>query len=312
MRVLIVGAGAIGSLFGFLLARAGPTVVLVGRPPQVATIRDRGIQVEGRQEGTVRVEARSEVPTGAGVDLVLLAVKARDARSASATVARSVRPPVPVVALQNGLGIEEEVTLGLTDGGWPEAARWVVRAVNSYGATELAPGRIRFAGVGELLLPAASGPDAPPARAAEALRGAGIEVRTVPQIDREVWRKLLVNAAINPVTADHHVVNGALRQDPLRGQALRLLREAQEVARAEGYDFPDAEADAELWRVVRATAENRSSMLQDVERGRPTEVDWISGALLAAGRRHGLDLPETRRALERVHRRESLGASQPS
>ena len=188
----------------------------------------------------------------------------------------------------------------------------MVRAVNSYGATWLGPGRVRYAGAGEILLPASGGSGSPAERAASAFVSAGFEVRRVPEIRREVWRKLLVNAAVNPVTADHNVVNGALRKDPLRGQALRLLREAQGVARAEGFDFPDEEADAELWRVVRATAENRPSMLQDVDRGRPTEVEWIDGALLAIGARHGLDLPETRRALERVHRRESLGPSQPS
>lgn len=309
MRVLIVGAGAIGSLFGFLLVRAGRSVILVARPPADMALRNGGLRVEGRIEGTAPVEAVPEVPSEAPVDVVLLAVKARDVRSAARSVARALSKPRPVVALQNGLGIESEVTLGLSDGGWPDPGSWVVRAVNSYGATWLGPGHVRYAGAGELLVPAGPGPAD---RAVELFASAGLEVRRVPDLGREVWKKLLVNASINPVTADHRVPNGALRDDPLRGQALRLLREAQQVARAEGYDFPDAEADAELWRVVRATSENRSSMLQDVERGRPTEIDWISGAILAAGRRHGLDLPETRRALERVHRRESMGPSQPS
>ncbi len=312
MRVLVIGAGAIGSLFGYLLARAGHAVVLVGRPAQVEALRQGGIRVEGLEEGTVSVDAVPEVPSGSSPDLVLLAVKAGDVRAAAHALARSVRGPVPVVALQNGVGIEAELAQGLVEGGWAEPDRWIVRAVNSYGATWLGPGRVRYAGAGELLLSSEGGPDTAAGRAADTFRSAGLEVRRVPEIRREVWRKLLVNAAINPVTADHGVVNGALRMDPLRGQALRLLREAQIVARAEGYEFSDEEAEAELWRVVRATAQNRSSMLQDIERGRPTEVAWISGALVAAGDRHHLDLPETRRALERVHRRESIGPSQSS
>jgi 2-dehydropantoate 2-reductase len=312
VRVLVVGAGAIGSLFGFLIARAGIPVALVGRPSQVEAIRSSGIRVEGLVEGTESVESTGGIPTESAPDLVLLAVKAGDVRTAGEMLARSLSAPMPVVALQNGLGIEAELAAGLSGGGWAHPEDQIVRAVNSYAATALAAGSIRYAGVGEVLLPAVGDPGSPSDRAAAALGAAGIQVRRVPDIAREVWRKLLVNAAINPVTADHGVVNGALRNDPLRGQALRLLREAQLVARAEGYDFPDTEADAELWRVVRATAENRSSMLQDIERGRSTEVEWISGALLSAGERHGLDLPETRRALARVHRRESLGPSQPS
>jgi 2-dehydropantoate 2-reductase len=312
VRVLIVGAGAIGSLFGFLLARAGTSVALVARPDAAAAIRSDGLRVEGRTEGTARVEVATEVPPGTPMDLVLLAVKDKDVRAAAIELGRSLRPPVPVVALQNGLGIERELADGLSQGGWDAPEPLIVRAVNSYGATWLAPGRIRFAGTGELVLPSSESGDAPSDRAALALRAAGLQVRRVPDIRREVWRKLLVNAAINPVTADHAVPNGALRSDPLRGQALRLLREAQMAAGAEGYEFSDDEADAELWRVVRATSENRSSMLQDIDRGRRTEIDWISGAILEAGGRHGLALPETRRALDRVHRRETLGPSQPS
>jgi 2-dehydropantoate 2-reductase len=120
-----------------------------------------------------------------------------------------------------------------------------------------------------------------------------------------------VNAAINPITADQGIENGALLKEPWRGQAERLLREAQAAARAEGFDFSDEEADRELWRVVRATAQNRSSMLQDLDRGRPTEIEAISGEILAAGGRHGIDLPQTRRALQRIRRREAQGPDRP-
>ncbi|HEV2449080.1 MAG TPA: 2-dehydropantoate 2-reductase, partial [Thermoplasmata archaeon] len=169
----------------------------------------------------------------------------------------------------------------------------------------LGPGSIRQAGTGEIVLgrptPAA---EATAAEQFEALfTSAGFTVRRVVDFEREVWRKLLVNAAINPVSADHGVPNGRLADEPWRGQAEALLLEALEVSRAEGFEFSEGEAEAELWKVVRATAANRSSMLQDLRRGRPTEIDAISGELLRRGKSHGLTLPATERAFERIERR---------
>ena len=139
------------------------------------------------------------------------------------------------------------------------------------------------------------------ARAFETLfREAGFSVRTVPAIEREVWRKALVNAAINPVTALHGVPNGDLASEPLRSEALALLDEAYRVAETEPFGLSLAEARRDFDQVVRATAENRSSMLQDLDRGRPTEIEAISGEILRLGEARGLRLPATRAIVERV------------
>jgi 2-dehydropantoate 2-reductase len=139
---------------------------------------------------------------------------------------------------------------------------------------------------------------------ATTFRAAGIPVRVEQDREREIWRKVLVNAAINPVTADHGIPNGRLLLDPYRGQALQLLDEALSVAQAEGVRFTDTDAQRELWRVVRATSDNRSSMLQDLDRGRRTEIDSISGAILDLGRQRGLSLPATDRIVQRIHSKE--------
>lgn len=309
MRIAVYGAGAIGSLFGGLLARAGFNVVLIARRPTVQEVMARGLHLEGRVEDTVRPEARERLSNGDPADLVFLTVKAGDVRAAGEAIGAALASSVPIVALQNGLGIGEQLRDGLAAAGWPDPLSAIVRGTTSYGATLLAPGRVRFAGEGEVVISDRTLVPRTGEIVAETLERAGLTVRRVEDIGLEIWKKLLVNAAVNPVTADHGVENGRLLEEPLRGQAEALLREAQAVAAAEGYRFSDAAADRELWRVVRATAENRSSMLQDLDRGRRTEVEAISGALVALGEKDGIPMPATRRALDRVHRREAERAA---
>jgi 2-dehydropantoate 2-reductase len=192
----------------------------------------------------------------------------------------------------------------------------VVRVVNSLPATLLGPGVVRAAGVGEMVLGSARGASGAATRLfAKLLKEADIPTRTVPDLERELWRKALLNAAINPVTALHGIPNGRLLEEPYRAEAEVLLSEALATSRAFGYDFPDEEVRADLERVVRNTAENRSSMLQDLDRRRPTEVQAISGEILRRGQSKGLDLPATRNAIEAIRsrsRRRPAPRGQPS
>lgn len=309
MRLHVVGPGALGTLFAVRLAAAGHSVTVLGRSDP------SGYPARWRIEGTDPVDAPVEYlgrsdPRGPS-DGVLLAVKAYDLEAAAARL--GPLDPVPVLLIQNGLGIEALAERGLRAAGAVASVARTIRAVVSVPATWIAPGVVRQAGRGEVLLagptPGAAGSDGD--RWAETLGGAGVPVRRVADLPRELWRKLLVNAAINPVTADHRVDNGRLAEDPWRGEALRLLSEARRVAESEGVVFSEEEAERDLFTVVRATAANRSSMRQDVERGRPTEIDAISGALLELGTSHGLDLPATRRVVRRLRGRPAAAASKP-
>lgn len=302
MTIVIYGAGAVGSLFGARFAAAGHRVLLIGRPDHVAAIRERGLHVEGVGAGTFACDAATELPAGTAARLVVLGVKTFDLASAARDVGRRLAP-APVLLPQNGLRVEPGVAAALASAGWPDARARLVRAVHTVPATLVAPGVVRAAGAGEVVLPvpADAGPSGDGARAfAQLFRDAGFSVRIVDSIEREVWRKAIVNAAINPVTAVHRVPNGALAAPPLREEAHALLVEAHAVAAAVGAAGPLAESEADLERVVRGTAENRSSMLQDLDRGRPTEIDAISGAILDLAIARGVDVPATRAAVERV------------
>lgn len=314
MRVVVLGAGAIGCLLAARLHRARHEVLLVGREADVVAIRLHGVRVEGPDGGAYDVPAVDALTAGLSTEALLLAVKTPDLNAAGEEIARRLDPIPPILVLQNGLDVELDLLRALEAAGGSTVPGTVTRAVNSIPATRLGPGQVRPAGTGEILL---ERPDVPGARAAadrfdELLRSAKIPVRRVPEIAREVWRKLIVNAAINPVTADHRIPNGQLARDPWRGQAEALLAEARSVAAAEGFAFAAAELEADLWRIVRATAANRSSMLQDLDRGRPTEIEAISGAVLRRGAAHGLALPATERAYERIRRRAGRGATETS
>ncbi len=304
MRVVVLGAGAIGSLLGARLVSAGHDVLLVGRADHVAAIRADGLRILGREPVVVHPRAATRWEPGEPSDACLVTTKTFDLPAALAEL--GTRPPVPTLLPQNGLGIDRLARSGLRDAGWTEPDRWTVRAVNSIPATLVAPGSVRAAGDGEIVLADAAG--AGPAAAAtdvlaDLLRSGGVWVRRVVDLEAEVWRKAVVNAAINPVTALHGVVNGSVRSDPLRSESLALLREAVATARAESAPLSELQAEEDFDRVSRATAENRSSMLQDLERGRPTEIEAISGELLRRGEARGLSMPATRAAVQAVRER---------
>ena len=313
MKILVVGAGAVGSLLGALFAESGNSALLVGREDHAAAIRARGLRISGPRPRVVHVEASSGIPPGTEADVVLVTTKTFDLAPAVTELAHALSAR-PVLFLQNGIRILPAATAALASAGWVDAATFAVRGVNSIPATLVGPGEVRETGHGEILLPVPSeaGPAAGAARLFRMLfEGARIPVEAVPEFQREVWRKALVNAAINPITAARGVTNGELLEDPPRTEALRLLGEALAVARAAGFGFTSEEVTRDFERVVRATASNRSSMLQDIDRGRPTEIDAISGEILREAARLGLDLPATRAIVSEITTRTSPASARP-
>jgi len=308
VKILVVGAGAVGSLLAARCSAARMSVELTARPEHVAAVRAHGLVVEGTGPGTYRPTALDSLAAATPPDAVFLTVKTFDLAAAAEALGRRFPRLVPMLLPQNGLGVETLAEGPLRTTSEADPRPMLVRGVNTVPVTLVGPGVVRQAGDGEILLadPADGAPSAPAAVVlGSALRSAGVTLRWVHDLPRELWRKALVNAAINPVTALHGVTNGRLLDPPYRDEALALLHEAQRAAAAEGFSFPDVEAERDFERVVRATATNRSSMLQDRDRGRPTEVDAISGAILRAAEPHGIDLPRTRAVVARLTARPS-------
>lgn len=281
-----MGAGAMGSWMGALLARAGHDVTLIGRADHMAIVAARGLTVSGKTDANVRVKAVTRAVEADVPDVLLLTVKSYATAQALHDAAPLMGARTLVVSMQNGLGNVERVAEAVDE-------RRVFAAVTTHGVTFVEPGHVRHAGVGYFRVGSPFNEHAQARRLAETFAGALDGVEFTDRVVGELWAKVVVNCAINPITAITGLKNGALLEvPPLRELMQRAAEEAIDVARAENAPLPEGE-DLQLRarRVAELTAANKSSMLQDVERGRPTEVDAICGEVVQRGARHAIDTP---------------------
>jgi 2-dehydropantoate 2-reductase len=264
-------------------------VTLVARKPHVEAIRKEGLRLTGHTERVVDVDASMSAEGLDEADVVFVTVKAYQTEQA----VRDARPVIAentfVVSLQNGLGNVETVAKHT------HPSR-TVGATTSHGCIFHGPGRVEHAGTGDTVL----GPPSPPRQPAHdelaaALTDVGIETRVVDDVRPELWAKAAVNAAINPTTAITGLNNGALRDiEELDELVADAASEVEAVARAEGIDVEDGEWGDKARTVADRTADNRSSMLQDVQSGNRTEIDAICGHVAKRARELGVEAPVNR------------------
>jgi 2-dehydropantoate 2-reductase len=304
MSIAIVGPGALGSRFGAALAQSGQDVRLLGRPSaHLEAIRTEGLRLE-RRDGSIEqvtIEASADPAVVAGATLFIVLVKTPDTVAAMRAIQPGIAPGVIILTLQNGLGNVERIRAIL--GGGP----LVLQGVTSQAAMRLAPGVVAHTGEGPTLIGyQRSGEKAAAEEIARIFAAAGIPAAATPDIDRAVWQKVAVNAAINGLTALGGFVNGTIAGDArLLEVAEGVAEEAAAVARARGIEVGGMRRP--VLDTCLATAENRSSMLQDLDAGRHTEVDAIHGAILNAAREAGIVVPavELLDALIRAKSRET-------
>lgn len=282
MRVAVFGAGAMGSLLGALLSREAQ-VVLIARPRHAAAVRASGLRVSGLTRGVFDLDTSTAPSAAAKADLVLVTTKAYDTRAAARSLRRA-GGRAPVLSLQNGLTNVPTLLHELP-------GRPILGGSTSHGVTYLRPGAILHAGTGETTIGAARGSRALARSTARLLTRAGIETAATDHLRSVLWRKAVVNAAVNPLTAILRCPNGALLDRPEVKLVAKLAAlEAAAVARRDRARVPrDPWPGVE--RVLARTALNRSSMLQDVEAGRRTEIDAITGEIVRIARRRGIAAP---------------------
>lgn len=282
-EVLIVGTGALASLFAARVSTAGINVTMLGTWQEgLAALQSHGVRVRGESgESLVPVTAAS-APDGLGpFQRALVLVKAWQTPRAAEQLKRVLAPEGLALTLQNGLGNLEILSSAL---GKERAAL----GTTTTGATLLGPGVVRPGGEGVITLGAH--PRIEPTR--RMLRKAGFAVEMSADIQAVLWGKLAVNAAINPLTALLGVPNGKLLESPSSRQLMALaVLEVARVAAALGITLPVEDPVGLAESVARKTAANHSSMLQDIRRGAPTEIDAICGAVVRAGEKTGLPTP---------------------
>ena len=284
MDILIVGTGALATLFAARLGLAGCRVSMLGTWQEgVEAINTHGARWVDRDslEHNVPVHATVDPNDVRGARIALVLVKAWQTERAARQLAECLASDGVAVTLQNGIGNREILARDLGPGR-------VSLGVTTTGATLLSPGLVRLGGEGVLSLERnpALGP------VETALRSAGFQVESVPDAESLAWGKLVINAAINPLTALLRVPNGELLERPeARRLMADLAQEVSAVARAEGIRLPFENPVEIVEEVARKTAVNRSSMLQDALRGVPTEIDAICGAVTQHGERAGIPTP---------------------
>lgn len=289
MQILVLGAGAMGSLLGARLARTGAAVILftIDREHIHAIQRD-GLQIE-EMDGTVSSHGLSGIDSADAIqgkpDLVLVTVKSYATQVAVESVMPFCGPSTAFLTLQNGTGNWQRIAK-------VAGRKKVLAGTTAQGATLVAPGRVRHGGNGATFI---GEPDGPPTARVSALverfEQAGLHAESSDNMEWLIWEKLMVNVGINAITALTGIRNGRIADlDAARELSRAAVREALEVAQAVGFPMR-AGMEEKVLSIARATARNRSSMGQDVDAKKRTEIDAINGAIVRLGRELHLPTP---------------------
>ncbi len=284
VAIQVVGAGALGCLLAAILSRTHP-VRIVARHATAAALRAQGgIRVRGFHAGLYAVPVVETFELLPDPTVVLVTVKAYDLELVLRSLAPHLSPAHLVVVLQNGLGIQSLARAVL--------GRDVVRGVTFLAANRPCPGEVEYSAAGKTYFPACE-------EVVGLWNAAGLPVQVVDDVRTYVWRKVAINAVINPLTALLDVQNGALRHMP---EVTRpLVEELVPVAVAAGVQLAVDETYDKVQASIQQTGHNVSSMLQDVRARRRTEIDWINGALVRVASDHGIPVPRHRLLVDLLH-----------
>lgn len=298
MKIAILGAGAMGSLFGGLLAETGEQVTLLDiNDAHLAAIAAHGLRLETdtgdrrvRSLQALRPSQATQVP-----DLLIVFTKAMHTRAALASVRQLIGPSTYVLTLQNGLGNVEAL-------GSVVPQERILVGVTTWPADLAGPGHVRSHGAGVIRMMTADGADRPMLeRVVHALSDAGLQCRVDANVWGAVWEKVAFNAALNPLcTVLNRPVDalGAVEDGP--ALALTIVEEVLAVARASGVSVDAVKVSDNVRHAIVAHRGHKPSMLQDVLAGRPTEIESINGAVVVAARRHGVRVPHTETLMQLV------------
>lgn len=307
-KIGIMGAGAIGSVIGGMLARQGHKVTLVGRRPHIDEIRKNGLHISGIW-GDYKIRnlnAVKDTPHEVQ-DIVILTVKSFDTPTAATGAMSMVGTDTVVVSIQNGLGNIETLTEIFGN-------EKIIGGMAIFGAVLNEPGNVIVTVIAsETLVGELNGTLTSRVNdIVNMLASAGIPTKPSDNIMRDIWYKALYNIALNPLSAIFQVSYGQIADNTdTRWLAEQMIIEAVQVAKASGQYLGINSADEYLeilWnQKLPPTREHKSSMLQDILRGKKTEIDYINGAIIRLGAEYGIETPYNSAIVRMVKAKESLG-----
>ncbi|MDD5120306.1 MAG: 2-dehydropantoate 2-reductase [Candidatus Omnitrophica bacterium] len=298
MKIVIVGAGAMGCLFAAFFTKSKEDLWLIEKNKENASkLNESGITVEGPNGSwQQKVKVTTACADIGKADLIIICVKSFNTKSAVEQIKPLLTDDTKILTLQNGIGNIEIISENTSEDR-------VIAGVTNEGSTLISLGKIRHAGHGETVIGSINGKTPVQMRAIrEAFNKAGFETKMTRDIKSLIWSKLIINTGINALSAITRLPNGRLTQFEGTRRILRdAVTEATRIAKRKRikliFDDPIAKVEA----VCEGTSANLSSMLQDVLRKKRTEVDFINGVIVRLGQELGIGVPTNKFLLDLVN-----------
>lgn len=287
MNITIVGPGAIGSLWAYKLQQAGHNIALWQRKKVISTY-----SLQFDNEETITLPS-NDAEFLANSDLVLVTVKAWQVESAVTPLLAHIHPDTILLFMHNGMGALDELEETLSN--WP-----VLIATTTQAAFKPSKHQVNHTGMGATQIGAWNKKGQQCAFVADVFNHALSQTSWNSHIIDALWQKLAINCAINPLTALNQCKNGALANDRYSEQINTIINELTQVMQQQQVELDTETLKQTVYNVIGATAENYSSMQQDIQHQRVSEIDFITGYVVKCAQQHQLSVPANKQLLESI------------
>jgi 2-dehydropantoate 2-reductase len=304
--ILIYGVGSIGSLFGGSLTFKpnDSQIIFLGRKSHIDIVQQSGLKILTPDKKWIKtpvIQGFSTLPSDLDrtIDLIIVTCKAKDNQYAVTDLDKNdvIGENTKCLLLQNGIGNEDFFTSIIPK-------EQIYRAITTEGALLLEPGKVKHSGRGTTHIgrPLVKYPvDQYIKSISEWFREVGLHTEPCSNIQEVIWHKCLINVAINPIATIHNVKNGELdRQPELRRLVIDVIEETLKIFKHKNIPLPKENPIDYVLNVAKLTAENKCSMLQDIENGRKTEIDYLNGRLVQEAEKIGVPAPINRELTEQI------------
>jgi 2-dehydropantoate 2-reductase len=277
MNILVLGAGAIGSLYGAKLSKLNE-VTLIGRKEHVDAINKSGLKITGIENSTFKVKAALKINEIRKNTLVLLATKVTNSEEAAKSIKNIVKKDTIILCLQNGLYSENVAKKILKN------KCLVLRAVTNFGASFLNPGIVKYNSYSYTAIEKSD----KSVEIAENFRRCGLNGYVSKDIKDDMWKKLALNCVLNPITSILKIKNNEISDERLNSLKKLVIDECANVAKKDGIRL---DLDVEQLNNAFKNSLNISSMQQDLIKGKRTEIDYLNGGVAELGKKYGIKCP---------------------
>ena len=276
MKIIVLGAGGIGSLVGGFLSKDND-VVLIGREKHVNEINKNGLTISGAINENFKVKAATKIDSIDENDLIILSTKATNNEKPLNEIKNLIKKNNVILCLQNGIGNEEQIRK-IVD-------CKVVRAITTAGTVFLDPGKIECSNLGDIFVEESNDSK----KIVDLMNKSGLKAQVSLDIKDRIWKKLIANCVMNPLTAIFRIKNGELAKCP--DLIKSIVHELILVANKEGLNYSEKEVFENIMNIIKESKLNKSSMLQDIIKGRKTEIDFLNGAVVELGKKYNINCP---------------------